>query len=510
MKLTDALRALAPGRRDINGSDVSGLENPNIDIVTALVAHQDGTTASGISVTPLKAFRLAAVYACVKVIAESLASLPVDISKKDSSGEGREIVFDDPRLNLLNDFPNPEMTGMELFENWVAHALLWGKGYLYIQKNKAGKAIELWPLPPDKTVEKRTTSGQLYYVTEVNGKTEPIPAENVIPLRCILGQSPVMNARDVIAGAAAAEQYAGRFWSNNGRPGGVIQVPETMEDDELDEFRRRWAAGHEGLKRAQLVGILTGGAKWQEVGIAPGAAQFIETRQFSVREICRLFGVPPHRIGDLEGTINRGSLEQQSIEFVTYTLRGWVVRSEQALRSKLFNGKDDLAADKKPMFNVNALMRGDMRARYAAHAVGVQWGFVSRAEVRRQEGLATVDDEHQLEEFLVPLNMIPSKKLDEIDVGGVTKGGSGGGGALEKPSGGTEPTTGSDGSTVQQNSLRALMEYLEAHDPDLAERLANFAIEQATRQAIQAPKPFELPAGDTIDDATIVDGLLGD
>lgn len=469
------------GRRDIVGSSISGLENPSVDLTAALVASVDGASSSGTPVTPLKAFRLAAVTACVRAIAEPIASLPIEITQQDRTEEGRELVRTDSRWNLLNGFPNPEQTSVELFENWIAHALLWGRGYLYTVRNGAGEPIELWPLNPSATEPMRSKNGTLYYLTQLaDGTHQKVPAEFVIPLHSILGISPVMNARDVIAGAASAEQYAGRFWANNGRPGGLIELPESMDEEEMDDFQRRWKAGHEGLKRAQLVGILTGGAKWQEVGIAPGQAQFIETRQFGVREIARLYRVPPHMIGDLDGTISRTSIEQLSIEFITQTLRPWLVRAEQALRFKLFNSKGDLANAIYPQFNFDALARGDTKARFEAYAIGVQWGIISRADARRREGLTTAPDEQLLEDFLVPLNMIPSSKLHDVDPR--TTGGGGGDGVTKTK--GTQPTTGSDGSTPQtgKNAL-ALLSGMVREDAELAEALSQLALKRANGHA---------------------------
>lgn len=493
--LPDSLRFWNSSSRE----QISGLENPSVDLVAAITAAVDGSTASNVSMTPLKAFRLAAVYACVTTVAPAVASLPAEIFQDDSSGEGREMVRDDPRWNLLNGFPNPEMTGMELIENWIAHAMLWGVGYLYVVRDGSGMPVELWPLMPDTTKPMRSQgSNKLYYETEVPGshdKKQLMP-EQVIPLHATMGISPSMNARDMLATAAAAQQHAGRFWQNSARPGGVIELPEGMSEDEMDEFVRRWKAGHEGLKRSQLVGILTGGAQWKDVGISPEAAQMLETRKFAAQEIAMIYGVPPHRIGIIEPGMSRISLEQQSIEFVTYTLRQWLVRAEQALRQKLFVGKDDIATRRSVRFNVNELMRGDIHSRYTAYSIGVQWGWLNRAEVRRREGDPTVDAENLLDEFLVPLNMIPASKLDQVEVGSKEVM-SGGGGDKNKDGGGTQPTAGSDGSTpqVQKNELEldeedelraeharslALLAVMMRDDPEVAERVAALAAKPPT------------------------------
>jgi len=393
------------------------LENPSVDLVTALVAETDGTSITSVSLTPAKALRSTAVNACVRVIAESCASLPLPIYER--TGRVRSRVGNDPRWALLNSWPNPEMTAMELWETWIAHALLWGPGYIYVLYNQAGQVAELWPLRPDRTRPMRTPGGQLYYTTILdNGQPQSLAPENVLVIQSIFGLSPIKVAREALTINIAAEEYAGRFWANNARPGGIIEMPRSMENDEYDEFRRRWRAGHEGLKRSQLIGILTGGAKWTEVGISPGLAQFIETRQFGVRETARLFRVPPHMIADLEGTVSRASIEQQSIEFVVYSLRPWLVRAEQKIRQRLFNQRTDIASERYPEFLVDGLMRGDTAARYEGYAKGIQWGFLSRADVREIENLP-IPDGQDLDQFLLPMNMLPSGALLPVDDQGV-------------------------------------------------------------------------------------------
>lgn len=393
-------------RRD----EASLLENPSVDVVSALVGENDGTSVSsvpGIAVNPQRALRLTAVYAAVRVIAESCASLPIPIYTR--SERSRDQLVDDPRWPLLNGTPNPEQTTFQLLSDWFGHALLWGRGYLYMLPTSADGPPELWPLRPDRTRPMRTPAGDLYFQTDLDdGERVPLPADRVIMLESIFGASPIRLSRNAIAIALAGEEYAGRFWANNARPGGVIEVDGRMDDDAYEEFRRRWRAGHEGLTRSQLVGILTGGAKWKDVGIAPQLAQFIETRQFGVREIARLFRVPPHMIGDLEGTVTRASIEQQSIEFVVYSLQPWLVRAEQALKQRLFDSEADRAKGVYPEFYVGGLMRGDTAARYAAYSLGIQWGFLSRADVRELENLPWVDG---LDEYLVPLNMAASSAL---------------------------------------------------------------------------------------------------
>lgn len=400
---------VAPAARSLEARD--DIENPNIDLVSAIVGQEDGSSQTGINMTPERALRQSAVYACVRALAEGVGSLPLPVYERD--GRSRIRVPDDARWPILNDSPNPEMYAMELHETTIAYANLWGRGYQYIVRDKGGVPTELWPLRPDRTRSHRTSAGQLYFTTDLdNGESPVLMAEEVIDVKALLRHSPVRLGREAIATSAAAEEYAARFWANGARPGGVIEFKNRLEDDEYTEFRQRWLAGHQGLRRSQLVGILTNGAEWKDVGIAPGLAQFIETRQFSVRDIARLFRVPPHVIGDLEGTVSRASIEQQAIEFVVYSLRSWLVRYEQALKGRMFNGRIDRAAQRYPEFLVDGLMRGDTNARYTAYAKGIQFGWLSRADVRELENLTYVEG---LDTYLVPVNMMDSNAVPGPD-----------------------------------------------------------------------------------------------
>ena len=411
MKLPRLLRGRE--RRDVGSSSL--LENPDVDVTSGLIAESNETSivVPGLPVNPMRGLRLAAVYASVRAIAESCASLPLPVYRRN--GRSRERLVQDPRWRLLNLAPNPEQTAMELLENWFGHALLWGTGYLYVRADD--EAPELWPLRPDRTRARRTRGGQLFYETVLDtGERIQLPPEQVIPLRSIFDGLPAVRlARGAIGTAIAAEEYAGHFWSNNSRPDGIIELSGELDDQKYDDFRRRWRAGHEGLKRSHLVGILTGGATWKELGVPPDKAQVLESRQFSVREIARMFRVPPHVIGDLEGTVTRASIEQQSIEFVIYTLRPWLVRAEQALNRRLFDSEADRAAGIYCEFLADGLMRGDAAARAALYQSGILTGWLSRADARELENLPDVP-EAGLDRFLIPLNMAFADQPTESNV----------------------------------------------------------------------------------------------
>lgn len=368
------------------------LENPSVELSEALL---DGPRSyTGVHVSTNTALGNVAVYAAVRVLAEAVGSLPLHTYSE--VGRGRERV-DDPRAYVLNKAPNPEMTAMQLWSTVMGHLNLWGNAYLYkVISPATGQVKELWPLRPDRTGPVRTSSNQLAYVTYTDqGQPQYFLKDEVIHISNFgtgdLGISPIGVARQAIGISIAAEEYAGRYYANDAKPGGIIQYQGKLTDEQFKSLVQRWQAGHQGLKNSHLVGILTDGATWTDVGINPQDSQFLETRKFQVREIARIFRVPPHKIGDLEGTITYASIEQQSIDFVTDSIRPWCVRVEQALNNSLFSSDIDRKAGIFCEFNLDALLRGDTKTRYEAYAIGKQNGWLSANDIRDKENLPLID-----------------------------------------------------------------------------------------------------------------------
>lgn len=390
----------------------SSLENPSTDLAEALRGDLLAPTAAGITVTPERSLRLISVYACVRVVSEAVASLPFPIYRRE--GSSRIAMPEDPRWQLLNEEPNPEMYAMELWELILGHANLWGSGYVYLVRNGAGEVVELWPLMANRTGRMRTPAGELYYWTILdNGEYRLLPPRDVLEVRAFMGLSPIAQvARDEIASGLAASEYGLRFWSNSARPDGLIVVAGNLDDDQFNELKRRWMSMHQGLSRSHLVGILTNGATWKDIGIPPEHAQFLETRKWTHRQIASAYRVPPYKIGDLEpGSVSYASAETQQIDFVVDSLRPWTVRTEQAVKRAIFNLKRDRASFVYPEFKLDALLRGDTLSRYRAYAIGIQWGFLSRADVRELENLTA---EEGLDEFLIPANMLPAGDQSQV------------------------------------------------------------------------------------------------
>lgn len=382
------------------------LENPSVDLVAALTAIDElgAYTPAGIAITPTRAIRHVAVYACIRVIAETIASLPFPVLAQQ--GRTRVEVRDDPRWQLLNVAPNPEMTAMEWLEGVIAYPNLYSRSYSLIERDNGGRPIAIWPLRSDRTRRYRMPDRTLRYATTLDtGEPAFLEGRDVIDVPHFLGLAPIEQARNAIATAMAAEEYAGRFWSNDARPGGIIEVEDEMDENEVAEFKRRWDAGHRGLRRSHLIGILQGGAKWTDVGIPPEQSQFLQSRLYGVTEIARLFRVPPYMIADLQpGSVSYASVEQQSIDFLIHCLRPWIRRVTQQINLKLFNEPEDIKHNVFCDFKTKQLLLGDIKTRglYFGHAI--QYGWMSPADVREEDDYPFVEG---LDTYYEPLNQLP-------------------------------------------------------------------------------------------------------
>lgn len=361
-------------------------------------------TAAGINVTPDKAMQATAVYACVRVLAESVASLPLILYERDGNGKRR--ATDHPLYTVLHSLPNPEMTRTELWEALVGHAALRGNAYAYIEWGDDGQVRELWPLRPDRVVVHRYQGQLLYEVQMPSGTPEYLPAWQVMHIRGLssdglMGYSPIAMGRQAVGLLMAAEEFGARFFGNDARPGGVLEHPGILGDEAYANLLSSWEGRHGGLSNSHKVAILEEGMRYSQIGIAPNDAQFLETRNFQTAEVARLFRIPPHMIGDLSHSTNN-NIEHQGLEFVTNTLRPWLVRIEQAITKSL------LLPTERPRFFaehlVDALLRGDTTSRYAAYAVGRGNGWLSANDIREKENMNPIEGG---DEYWVPLNMAP-------------------------------------------------------------------------------------------------------
>lgn len=340
--------------------------------------------------------RATAVWACVRLIAETVASLPVHLYARQ--GDRRSIVNPQPQWLIK---PNPETTRFELFERTVAALNLDGNAYWYFEHDRLGRVAEVWPVPPlDVQVYRDASTKEIRYRI---GNTE-YTAANIVHFRAfpgtdsLKGLSPISNFAQTIGLGLAAEEYGARYFGQGTAMPGVIEVPGKADQEQLKLMAAKWEADHQGVNNAHKPGFLTGGAQWKPTGIAHDDAQFLETREFQVTEIARIFRVQPHMIGDLTRA-TFSNIEQQSIEFVVHTIRPWLVRLESAL-APLIPG------DAYLKFNVEGLLRGDTLSRYQAYAIAIQNHWMNSDEVREKEDMDPIAD-GEGQTFYGPMNQVP-------------------------------------------------------------------------------------------------------
>ena len=360
-----------------------------------------GRTTSGKPVNERTAMQTTAVYACVRILAEAVASLPLHVYEYQDDG-GKKLVYDHPLYYLLHDEPNPEMTSFVFRETLMSHLLIWGNAYAQIIRDGAGRVLGLYPLLPDKMEVQRDDKGNIYYVYSRNSDENPmfkeygnikLKAEDVLHIPGLgfdglIGYSPIAMAKNAVGMTLACEEYGASFFANGANPGGVLEHPGVLKDP--SKVRESWNSVYRGVSNAHKIAVLEEGMKYQQIGIPPEEAQFLETRKFQINEIARLYRIPPHMVGDLDKS-SFSNIEQQSLEFVKYTLDPWVIRWEQSLQRSLL-----LPGEKGKYFiklNVDGLLRGDYQSRMNGYAVGRQNGWFSANDIREMENMNPIPDE---------------------------------------------------------------------------------------------------------------------
>lgn len=372
-----------------------------------------GGTTSGNTVNERTAMQTTAVYACVRILSEAVAGLPLHIYRYRADG-GKERSTMHPLYHLLHDEPNPEMTSFVFRETLMGHLLLWGNAYAQVVRNGRGQAVALYPLLPSKMDVSRAANGELLYTYYRDAdETGLNPKGGYITLRRdevlhipglgfdgLIGYSPIAMAKNAIGMSLATEEYGASFFANGANPGGVLEHPGVIKD--IGRVKESWNSAYQGNGNAHKIAVLEEGMKFQAIGIPPEQAQFLETRKFQINEIARIYRVPPHMVGDLEKS-SFSNIEQQSLEFVKYTLDPWVVRWEQSLQQSL------LLPSEKPSlfirFNLDGLLRGDYQSRMNGYAVGRQNGWMSANDIRELEDMNRITAEEGGDLYLVNGNM---------------------------------------------------------------------------------------------------------
>ena len=295
--------------------------------------------------------------------------------------------------------------------------LLWGNAYAQIIRNGKGEIVALYPLMPNRMIVDRDDKGQLYYQYNTSKDDAPTMNGSMVNLKPsdvlhipglgfdgLVGYSPIAMAKNAIGMAIACEEYGAKFFANGATPGGILEHPGTVKDPK--RVRESWTSAFGGSSNANKVAVLEEGMKYTPISISPEQAQFLETRKFQINEIARIFRVPPHMVGDLEKS-SFSNIEQQSLEFVKYTLDPWVARWEQAMVRSL------LSSDEKTQyfvkFNVDGLLRGDYQSRMNGYAIGRQNGWMSANDIRELENLDRIPEEEGGDLYLINGNMTKLK-----------------------------------------------------------------------------------------------------
>ena len=372
-----------------------------------------GSSNAGKSVNPKNAVQVSTVYACVRVIAETIASLPLAVYEETETGSQK--ATDHPLYRILHDEPNPEMTSFVLREVMLSHLLLWGNSYCQIIRTGKNHIAGLYPLLPDRMeVDRDSKTGTLVYTyTTTEGNAVRLKPSDVLHIPGlgfdgIMGYSPIALEKNAIGLGIAAEEYGSTFFKNGARPSGVLTHPNTVRDPK--RLRDNWNATYGGSSNGGKVAILEESMSFTPISLPNNEAQFLETRRFQVEEICRIYRVPPHLVGNLDRA-TFSNIENQSIDFAVHTIRPWLVRIEQAMNRALFSDSEKAGNPGGGrfyvQFNLDGLMRGDYKSRMEGYAIARQNGWMSANDIRALENLNPISEEEGGSTYLVNGNMVP-------------------------------------------------------------------------------------------------------
>jgi len=385
----------------------SSPENPSTSLSNpaAWLTGLLGTSKTGVQVSEDNALTFSAVYAAVRIISETIASIPLNVYQAD--GETRLKALGHPVQKLLAETPNSLSSSFTFREAMASNLVLHGNAYAKIELNAAGRPVALYPLNPDK-VEVKVIDGEKVYVFDQKHTYLDYEMLHFVGLSFngLTGKSPLAVAREAVAIGLSAQEYGARFYSNGANTGGVITAPGRLNTEVIKRLKDSWNRANSGNSNAHGTAILEEGMKYEKIGLDPEAAQFLQSRKFQVNEIARIFRIPPSYLADLENSSTRANTEQQAIQFVRDCITPYVRRMEVELNRKLFREDEpNLYA----YFTMEGLMRGDQKARYEAYATARQWGWLSVNDIRDLENLNPVEGG---DIYLQPLNMVKSGEDD--------------------------------------------------------------------------------------------------
>lgn len=378
-----------------------------------------GRSISGKTVNEITALQISAVFACCKILAESVACLPLHVYQRE--GNNKTLATGHPLYRVLHDAANEEMTAYSFKETLMLHLLTNGNSYSQIGLGKRGEVNGLYPLQSNRMRVERDDNGKrIYKYRPTTGENEHMKTSEEITFQSweilhipalgfdgLTGYSPIAMARNAIGVAMACEEFGAKFFENGARPSGILKVPHVLKDPQ--KLAESWQAAYGGANSGKTA-VLEEGVEYQQLSVNQSDAQFLETRKFQIAEIARIFRVPLHMINELDRA-TFSNIENQSLEFATYTLTPWVTRIEQALNKALFTEKERGIFFTK--FNMAGLLRGDYESRVRGYGQAIQSGWMCPNDIRRLEDMDLIPDKAGGNNFMVNGNMT---KLSDVGV----------------------------------------------------------------------------------------------
>jgi len=382
-----------------------------------------GGNSSGVTITNKNAMNISTVFACIRNISEDVSKVPFKVYRK--VGDEKERLPDHPLQKLLNFEPNSEMTAFSFRQTLTSQCLGWGNGYAEIVYDVLGNPAELNPLSPDKVSPQRNDNGQIYYVvTRGDGTQSKVRPKNILHLHGLgddglVGYNVINYAKDSMGLAKAAEIFGSTYFGSNTVLGGILKHPGSLSEEAKNRLAKNINEKYQGAGNAHKVMVLEEAMDFSTPVISPEASQFLETRQFSVTEICRWFRMPPHKVADLTRA-TFSNIEHQDLEYVKDCLTAWFKRWESEVWRQLLTDKDR----RNGVFvehTVEGLLRGDIGSRYKAYQISLgnnnNPGFMTINEVRRLENLDPMDGGDELfspQEPVEPEPETPAEDLGDI------------------------------------------------------------------------------------------------
>lgn len=367
-----------------------------------------GTTPTGLTITPENALNVTTVFQAIRFLSFMVASLPIITYRKN--GEDRQRATDHPLYYLLHDQPNDEMTSFDLISLMASHVFGRGNGLAEIVFDSAGRIEALFPLRPDRVELVRNMNYELRYKINLperfGGEQRVLRPEQVWHWRGLTkeglwGLSVLSMHRNAVGLARATEEFGSTYFGNGAEPGVVLKHPGELGEEGYDRITENWEQAHMGLNKSHRVAILEEGMTIEKIGFNPQDSQFLDTRKFQVIEIARMFGIPPHLLFELTNATFT-NIEHQSLEFLIYHLRPWLVNFEQQIKRSLFLDRERKSGYYSE-FLVDAIERGDLTTRFQAYVAGLGNGIFTINDVLRKENLNTIGAQGNTR--LIPMNM---------------------------------------------------------------------------------------------------------